>query len=373
MSPHGKLQWLSFILVLLLATTVPLQSTANACSFIQVVAQDGTRITGRTMEFGVDLKPAWVVTPSGKEFTSPAPEGYRGLTWKTKYGSVAAHNFGEQTMALDGMNEKGLAVSGLWYEADMKWNEPADSNDKPVLSHALLISWLLGNFETTAEVAKAVRSVTVYGQPIASMGGLIPPLHFAAQDASGGSIVIEWDRGTVNVYDNPLGIMTNAPNFPYMMTNLRNYAGLNAEQWNSTQFNGVTVVPTGHGAGMFGLPGDITPPSRFVRLAVLRQFADPAPDAANALKLARHLLNSVYITRGTIVDRNAAGAVTAAESTQWTAYYDLTNRALYFQTYDNSTLRKIDLKAIDFKSVNHQSINLSYENETIIDVTGQIK
>ena len=124
---------------------------------------------------------------------------------------------------------------------------------------------------------------------------------------------------------------------------------------------------------MFGLPGDITPPSRFVRLAVLRQFADQAPDAANALKLARHLLNSVYITRGTIVDRNATGAVTAAESTQWTAYYDLTNRALYFQTYDNSTLRKIDLKAIDFKSVNHQSINLSYENETIIDVTDQIK
>jgi choloylglycine hydrolase len=158
-----------------------------------------------------------------------------------------------------------------------------------------------------------------------------------------------------------------------MMTNLRNYVGLNAEQWTSTQFNGIKMVPTGHGAGMFGLPGDITPPSRFVRLAVLRQYADQAPDAANAIKLARHLLNSVYITRGTIVDRNAAGTVTASESTQWTVYYDRTNKALYFQTYDNSTLRKIDLKAIDFGRVTHQSINLSDETETIIDVTNRIR
>ena len=84
-------------------------------------------------------------------------------------------------------------------------------------------------------------------------------------------------------------------------------------------------------------------------------------------------MNSVYITRGTIVDRNAASEVTASESTQWTAYYDLTNRVLYFQTYDNSTLRKIDLKAIDFDKVSHQSINLSDENETIIDATDRIK
>ena len=219
----------------------------------------------------------------------------------------------------------------------------------------------------------ALKSVAIYAQKIPQMGGMAPPLHFAAQDATGGSIVIEWDNGKLNIYDNPLGIMTNAPNFPYMMTHLRNYVGLNAEQWTGTLYNGVKLAPTGHGAGMFGLPGDITPPSRFIRLAVLRQFADPAPDAAGAVKLARHLMNSVYITRGTIVDRNAAGEVTASESTQWTAYYDLTNRVLYFQTYDNSTLRKIDLKAIDFDKVSHQSINLSDENETIIDATDRIK
>ena len=360
------------LLAVMLAGTFSFPA-AQACSLIQVVAKDGTRVTGRTMEFGVDTKPAWTVTPRGKEFTSPAPEGRRGLAWKTKFGSVAAFNFGENTMAIDGMNEQGLVVSGLWYENDTRWPDPAEAGGEPVLSHVLLISWLLGNCETTAEVTKAVQSIHVYGQPVPQMGSMAPPLHFAAQDAAGGSVVIEWDQGKVHVYENPLGIMTNAPNFPYMMTNLRNYAGLNAEQWTATRYNGVPVIPTGHGAGMFGLPGDITPPSRFVRLAVLRQYADQAADSAGAVKLARHLLNSVYIARGTIVDRNAAGEVTAAESTQWTVYYDLTNRALYFQTYDNATLRKIDLKAIDFTKVAHQSISLSDETETIIDATNRIQ
>lgn len=364
---------LAAILGLFLAAGSCLVPTVQACSLVQVVAQDGTRVTGRTMEFGVDLKPAWVVTPRGREFTSPAPEGRRGLTWKTRYGSVAAYNFGENTMAIDGMNEAGLTISGLWYEGNTQWPDPAESGDAPLLSHALLISWVLGNFATTADVARILPTTPVYGQPLAQMGSVVPPLHFSVQDATGGSIVIEWDQGKVHIYENPLSIMTNAPNFPYMMTNLRNYAGLNAEQWTATQFNGVPIIPTGHGGGMFGLPGDITPPSRFVRLAVLRHYADQAPDAAGAVKLVRHLLNSVYITRGTIVDRNADGAITAAESTQWTAYYDLTNRVLYFQTYDNATLRKIDLKTIDFSRVGHQSINLSDEEETVIDVTNRIK
>ena len=369
----AKIQLLSSILTVVLLILFVVQPAAHACSFMQVVAQDGTRVTSRSMEFGVDLKPSWTVIPRGREFVSPAPEGRRGVSWKTRYGTVAAFNFGDNTMAIDGMNEKGLVVSGLWYENDMKWPDLAASGDAPVLSNALLITWLLGNFQTTAEVTKALKSVAISAQKIPQMGGMAPPLHFAAQDATGGSIVIEWDNGKLNIYDNPLGIMTNAPNFPYMMTHLRNYVGLNDGQWTGTRYNGVNLAPTGHGAGMFGLPGDITPPSRFVRLAVLRQFADPAPDAAAAVKLARHLMNSVYITRGTIVDRNAAGEVTASESTQWTAYYDLTNRVLYFQTYDNSTLRKIDLKAIDFDKVSHQSINLFDENETIIDATTRIK
>lgn len=367
----NRMQWISLMLVVMIIGLATGQPTASACSFLRITAKDGALVTGRTMEFGADLKPAWSVTPRGKTFASPAPEGRTGLTWNVRHGYVAVDIFGDTNMVVDGMNEKGLVVSGLWYENDMQWSELPKDPNVPVLANGMVVSWLLGNFATTAEVAHAVKTNPVCAVAVPQMG-MAPPLHLAVQDANGGSIVIEWDRGIVNIYENPLGIMTNAPNFPYMLTNLRNYAGLNAEQIAAKQYDGLQIVPTGHGAGMFGLPGDITPPSRFVRLAVLRQYADQASDAAGAVKLARHLLNTVYIPRGTVLDRNAAGDVTASESTQWTAYYDLTNRVVFFQTYDNSTLRKVDMKAIDFGAINHKAINLSDDAETIIDVTNRI-
>ena len=109
----AKIQLLSTILTVVLLILFVVQSAAHACSFMQVVAQDGTRVTSRSMEFGVDLKPNWTVIPRGREFVSPAPEGRRGMSWKTKHGTLAAFNFGDNTMAIDGMNEKGLVVSGL--------------------------------------------------------------------------------------------------------------------------------------------------------------------------------------------------------------------------------------------------------------------
>ena len=366
-----RFQLISLVLVALIIGLTAWQPAVIACSFLRITAKDGTLVTGRTMEFGADLKPAWSVTPRGKSFASQAPEGRTGLTWNVRHGYVAVNIFGDTSMVVDGMNEKGLVVSGLWYENDMQWSELPQDRSVPVLANGMVISWLLGNFATTAEVSQGVKKTPVCAVILPQMG-MAPPLHLAVQDANGGSIVIEWDRGIVNVYENPLGIMTNAPNFLYMLANLRNYAGLNAEQIAVKQYDGLRVVPTGHGAGMFGLPGDITPPSRFVRLAVLRQYADQALDAAGAVKQARHLLNTVYIPRGTVLDRNAAGDVTASESTQWTAYYDLTNRAVFFQTYDNSTLRKVDMKAIDFGVANHKAINLSDDAETIIDVTNRI-
>lgn len=121
----------------------------------------------------------------------------------------------------------------------------------------------------------------------------------------------------LSIYDNPLGIMTNAPNFPYMMTHLRNYVGLNDGQWTS-DFNGIKIAPTGHGAGMFGTPGDITPPSRFVNLAVAAPVRRSCAGCAALAAVKPAAVSSdefgLRITRGTIVDRNAASEVTASKA-----------------------------------------------------------
>ena len=246
---------------------------AESCTVFRLKAGDGTIMVGRSMEFAVDLKYDAIVVPRNKTYSSPAPQGPEGLTWKTRYGYVGVASFGMDYGLSDGMNEKGLAVGLLWFETDMKWQEVRQGERETALAQAMVGDWILGNFASVEEVKREIRKVKVfqYTDPGTKMS---PTVHFIVYDAQGGCIVIEYEDGLCNLYDNPLGLMTNAPRFPWQLTNLRQYVGMTSEKPKPYQMSGLTFPATGHGSGMFGLPGDLTPPSRFVRLAVLTRFAD---------------------------------------------------------------------------------------------------
>ncbi len=345
---------------------------AEACSVFRVTAKDGTILSGRTMEFGIDMKYGLVAVPRGREYASPAPEAKRGLAWKTAYGYVAVNIYGMEAVVTDGMNEAGLTFSALWYEPDTRYQSVAPREQERALAHMMVGSWILGNFATVGEAAEAIRKVRVFGLHVPQMG-MAPPGHFILYDAKGGCIVVEYDQGEVRIYENPLGVMTNAPNFPWMMTNLRNYNGMSNEQRGKQAYAGVEIPAAGHGSGMFGLPGDLTPPSRFVRMAVTMRFADPADNAGQALNLAQHIVSSLHIVRGMAVDRGPDGRVAASETTQWASFRDVTNRVFYFRTYDNDNLRKIDLKRLDFRGGGVKTIPLAGDIEVVTDITGRLK
>lgn len=344
-----------------------------ACSVFKVVADDGTIVSSRTMEFGVDMKYAAFVVPRGTSFVSPAPDESAGLQWKTKLGYVGINVLGDPRAVTDGINEAGLAFSQLWYDEDMQWQDVGPKEKPLSLANVMLGSWILGNFSTVSEAADAIRQVRVFGRKNPEIGGAVIPGHFILHDAAGGSIVVEYEKGNLQIFKNYLGIMTNAPSFPWMLTNLRNYVGLKNTMPQGLQFSGHQINPTGHGAGMFGLPGDLTPTSRFVRMAITARFADRPRDAQEALNLAQHVVSSLHIVRGMSVDRDQQGRVLASETTQWSSYRDLTNRIFYFRTYDNFTLRKIDLKRLDFNAKNIKSIGMFDDKETIIDVTNRAR
>jgi len=354
----------------LLIVCVVTTGTAYACTVFKVTAKDGTMVSPRTMEFGYDLKSSVDVVPRGMDFASPAPDNKAGLKWENKYGYVGINAFGEFGMALDGLNESGLAYSALWYETDTKWQTVGPGENDVALAHILLGPWILGNFANVQEVREGLKKIKVFGEMIPEMG-MAPPLHSAVYDAKGGCIVIEYDDGELNVYDNPIGVMTNAPRFPWHVTNLRNYVGMSSGQATPVDYSGINLKQMGHGSGMFGLPGDITPPNRFVKMAVLTHFADQVEDAKGALNLSRHIMNNVDIVKGTAVDKDKNGKITGSETTQWTSFRDLTNLVFYFNTYDNLTLRKINLKQFDFTS--KKTFAMTGDEEQIIDITDRSK
>ena len=366
-----KLKILSMAFIFLFALA-PLMDV-EPCSVFSLKAKDGTIISGRTMEFGHDMGYAMIVVPRNKNFTSPAPQGASGLTWKTKYGYVANNVLGKEDGISDGLNEAGLSFSLLWYDGDMQWQTIGPEDKTPAMANIVFGSWILGNFSTVKEASQAIAKVKVFGHKNPELGGVVLPCHFILHDAKGDCAVIEYEQGDVHIYDNPLGIMTNAPNFPWMLTNLRNYVGMTNDQLAPASFGKKIFNSTGHGAGMFGLPGDLTPPSRFVRMAVTLKYADQPEKAEDLLNLTQHVVSSLHIVRGMAVDRDKNGKIIASETTQWSSFRDLTNCVYYFRTYDNFNLRKIDLKKLDFNADKVKTIPMFAEKEIIIDVTQQGK
>jgi len=346
---------------------------APACSAFKVTAQDGTIVSGRTMEFGVDMHYALVVIPRNKVFISPVPDKGAGLQWKTKYGYVGINALGKEEGVSDGINEAGLSFSLLWYDNDMQWQDVGSKEKASALANIMMGTWILSSFSNVDEVAQGIKKVRVFGLKNPEMGGMVIPAHFIVHDARGGCIVIEYEKGEARIYDNPLGIMTNAPNFPWMLTNLRNYVGMSEKMLEPSAFGGATYNTTGHGSGMFGLPGDITPPARFVRMAVMTKLADKPANAEGALNLAQHIVNSLDIIRGMAVDRDKEGKIIASETTQWSTYRDLTNRIYYFRTYDNLNMRRIDLTKINFQTDKVKTIKMFEDREIILDITDRAK
>jgi choloylglycine hydrolase len=344
-----------------------------ACMSFRITAKDQTVMIGRTMEFGVDSQWKIAVVPRNMQFISPAPGGKNGVAWKSKHGYVAVVGWGVDDMVSDGLNDAGLSFGGLWYEPDVKYQDVPQGQEARALAETMVGAWILGNFATVDEVKLAIAEVLVFGYVVPALG-IAPPGHSVIYDASGKCIVMEFDEGgKVRIYDNPLGILTNAPNFPWHINHLRQYIGMSDENPKPREMAGVKLIPTGHGAGMIGLPGDLTPPSRFIRLGVTTYFADQAENADTGLNLCQHIVNAFNIVSGLVVERSPQGKIVANETTQWASFRDLTNKVFYFQTYENPDLRKIDLRKLDFSADKVKFIPMYGDTQSVKDVTGIAK
>jgi choloylglycine hydrolase len=358
-----------FALTIILAFSL---TNSYACMSFRVTAEDGNIMIGRTMEFGVDSQWKIAVVPRSMQFTSPAPGGKNGLTWKNKYGYVAVVGWGIDAMVSDGLNEAGLSFGGLWYEPDVKYQDIAPGEESRALAQTMSGAWILGNFSTVDELKSAVAEIKVFGYVVPALN-MAPPAHAIVYDAGGKCVVMEFGDGKVDLYDNPLGILTNAPDFPWHVNHLRQFIGMRNENPKPMEMVGMKLIPTGHGAGMIGLPGDLTPPSRFIRLGVTTHFADQPENADKALNLCQHIVNSFNIVSGMVVDRSPEGKVVVKETTQWASFRDLKNKVFCFQTYENLDLRKVDLRKLDFTGDKVKFIQMDGDTQSVKDVTGTVK
>lgn len=356
------------ILIAVVFVTGLLAGISFACSDFQVKAQDNTVVNGRSMEFPVDLHSRVVIIPRGMKFVSVNDKGVQGISWTNKYGFLGIDAFKIKDAYVEGFNEKGLSFGGLMFTG-AKYQPALPGKFVTIADFG---SWILGNFADAQEVKEALAKINVASMSSKAMNGELY-FHVAVHDAAGKNLVIEFIEGEVKVYDNPVGVLTNRPDFSWQLNNLRNYINLDSHDKKDKMLNGLKIEPTGVGSGMLGLPGDWTPPSRFVRLALAIDSALPTKDAAGAVNLAEHLLNIVDIPKGTIKE-NPELFITLEGYAQWVIIKDLTNLILYYKTYENTAWKKIDLKKFDLSSgAAEKSVEIDDKQQSIIDVSAELK
>lgn len=343
-------------------------SLAPACTGITLKPKDGSIIFARTLEFAMDLQSDIIIVPRGKESVGTAPGDRPGLRWRTKYGAVGANAFG-MPVTIDGLNDKGLSVGLFYFPGFAKYQEVKAEDFGKALAPWELGAFLLGTCADVKEAVAAAKTVRV-GEVVQKDMGIVPPAHYIVNDANGGSVVLEYVGGELQVHANPLGVMSNSPTFDWHMTNLSNYVTMSAANVEKIDLAGKEIKGLGQGSGMLGLPGDFTPPSRFVRAVAFTKSAVPVDNAREGVLQAFHLLNQFDIPKGAA--RGVEQGKEVADYTLWTSAADLKNLRYYFRTYHNSRIRMVDLKSVDLDAKEIKTISMKGE-EQIEDVSGKAR
>jgi choloylglycine hydrolase len=280
------------------------------------------------------------------------------LKWTNSYSHVSIDIHSDiggvgVDVASDGMNEAGLTVSAQTHR-EAVYQDPLE-NGRPAsggnVCWADAVPWILGSFSTVEDLSAALKTVSVVGPRAAFPISKGEYLHWSVDDAHGGHIVVEYVDGQLQLHNNTVGTFTNDPEYGWHLRNLNNYANLNP-QWptGDEQIGVVTeigVVPkiVGHGLNLLGVPGDYSPPSRFVKLFYLRQFAmlnNQVTDVNQSIALVTGILNTVFIPKGVVAD-DPAGGDRSLEFTQYSIIKIPQQRKLLFKTYDNQQWRLLNL------------------------------
>lgn len=319
-----------------------------ACTGISLTAADGSYIQARTIEWAYGpLKSEYVIIPRGEELQSYTPTGANGLRFKARYGVVGLAVV-EREFIAEGINEVGLSAGLFFFPRYGSYEAYDSAYDAHTLADLQMVQWLLTQCATIDEVKSAVERVRIVGLEKTAV------VHWRIGDPTGRQVVMEIVDGKVCFYDNRVGVLTNAPGYEWQVANLENYVNLRPGSAANLTLGEVTLEPLGGSSAMLGLPGDFTPPSRFVRAAFFRNTAPRRATGIETVLQAFHLLNNFDVP---IAIENPTDS-TLPSATQWTSAIDLTSRTVYYKTAYNSAIRSIALANIDFDNVTYASYPL---------------
>lgn len=245
----------------------------------------------------------------------------------------------------DAANEYGLAMAGLNFPGNGFYEAPDASSDQDQISPFEFIPWILGKCRNLQEARALLGRIRLVSVPY-SKDLPITPLHWMISDREG-SLVVEATKKGLHVYDNPIGVMTNNPEFDYQLLHLAQFRNVTPVERESSFADGVSLPGYCAGMGGFGIPGDLSSPSRFVRAAFTKCNSISDDSEEQSVSQFFHILSSVEMQRGCC--RLPGGN---CDITVYSSCINVDTGVYYYRTYDNSQISAVDLHREDL-SLDH--------------------
>lgn len=258
----------------------------------------------------------------------------------------------------DAVNENGLGVAGLNFPNNAVYFEKVSGKNN--IASFEFIPWILSQCKNIFEAKNLCKITNLTDE---NFSDTLPssPLHWIISDKTG-SIVVESTKDGMKIYDNPTGVLTNNPTFDMQLFNLNNFKHISSKDSINNFSSNLKFDSYSLGLGGWGLPGDLSSMSRFVRAVFYNLNSICDDDENSEINQFFHLLESVYQVKG-------GAFVSSSGKYEYTIYsscVDTEQGIYYYKTYNNTAINAIKMrnenlngtKLVSYSLITEQEINI---------------
>ncbi|MHC9533504.1 linear amide C-N hydrolase [Dellaglioa sp. L3N] len=312
----------------------------DMCTGIELISNQGNPYWGRTQDFEQQFEYSGVKIPVGYKFSSTFTPF---ITKINVMGIVWAEDIHTSPVLLDGINDYGICGGSFYFDHNYLYAETKKirAQSKIAIRGEELCTWILTHYKSLDEIITSVNKDIGITNEIGPMMNMSVPQHCVFQDETGRSIVVEPSvKDGFKIFENTLGIFTNAPTFDWHLTNLKHQLEKTTERkYSYTNNELITPINFDETAGgLLSIPMDYKPESRFLRASISKLLSVTVNDD-NALNQIFQLLTTVNTPKGVLRIKQDVSTIVAW--TQYTSGYDIKNKILYAFTYNNRNMQEL--------------------------------
>lgn len=296
----------------------------------------GDHYFGRNLDLERFLWETVTVTPRNFPFRFR-----NGQTWNRHSAMIGMATVSQEyPLYYEGVNEWGLAMAGLNFPGNAQYF-PWTSGKKNVAPFEL-IPWILSQCKDLKEACACLGELNIWHENFSQQ---LPasPLHWLLADREQ-AVTVECTARGLEIFQNPVGVLTNNPGFEYHMTHLCDYLSLTPLP-PENRFGPVNLPRYSRGMGSMGLPGDLSSASRFVRASFVKLNSRSGNGEEESISQFFRILDAVAQQRGCVQLEDGSYEITG-----YSACINVDRGIYYYTTYENRSISAVDMHRCDLEA-----------------------